>query len=601
MNKINTLKVDKSVCFLIVLYIGLLLQFSLMYGWTFWTYSKGTIVTYLFNVIGDAAIVVLPCVFLPRRYRWIELVVAGMITVTMYLNLWYYPFFGDYMSPSVIANPQLLDNTVLKCAISAIEMKHILIGLIFWGYVLLYVYWRREIESVRYSWRARVVLGIIIMSLLAMSLAKAIRNRYVYHGAVMSVGATIKEYIADYRDCVFPAFIGFVRGYTYVGSYVRTFISPVDEIELTYDLENEINRKFPVLAIRNDSIKNGDKIENLIFIVVESLNSSAIYKSFIDKNGDCVDVMPNMKAFAEDSIHYPKTVAWINMRTQVGTGGSSDGQFMYNTGLIPPRQFPVVTHFGDAPYPSIAKSLPDSFLKWEVIGEKDNSWNHRTTTKSYGYDELISGIVSVGENNIYKMREDSIIFEQALRSLIEKNNAHSYMFVTSLGMHTPYLSVTAPEVVKNNPAMNPSEAVYLALCHEFDKVLGRFIENLKKIGKYENALIVIASDHTAPAEFLPAHYKNDNALFMVMNNPVEKKIGLQRDTIGQIDVYPTVLDCMGLYDNVRWKGFGRSLIREVSEPIPQITVADVFNGINETDRILSEKIICSRYFMAYPE
>lgn len=600
----HNVRPDKATIFLCVLYPAVVAQFSLFYLWTSWTLDAQVWVTLLFRVAGDAAIAVIPYIFMPRKLRWIELAVLLPVVVSMYANLWYFPYFHDYMTVNIVMNPQLADQTVWSCAKDAMHWKHLWIAAIYIGYVALFLLWNKRISECAFSVKKRGALVAVTTLLAVASVAKSVRNMYVYHGGIASPAGMIGKYFDNYSDGVFYSFASFVDSYSYIGAYARCALMPKLEIELTPEVVSEIERRFPALAAGKPDKGNaaGQTHPDLVFIVAESLNSSVIDRTFVDKDGKVADVMPFLKSLVYDTVTAPRTVAWNNMLSQVGVGGSSDGQFMYNTGLIPLRKVPVASEFGDTPYPSIAKSLPDTFYKWEVIGENENSWNHRATTKSYGYDRLVSGLIESDGKAVAKILEDSLIFDKAAASFREvAAGIPKFMFVTSLGMHTPYLSSEAPEAVKQNPGMTPAEAVYFALCNAFDRGLQRFFNALDETGALDNTVIAVASDHTALDGFLPDSYREDMALFVVYNVPGNGKKGLQGDTVGQIDVYPTILDCMGLYDGTRWKGFGLSLLRGGSSVNVNMTPGkDGNTGFSDTDSDLSEKIIRSGYFNRHP-
>ena len=108
----------------------------------------------------------------------------------------------------------------------------------------------------------------------------------------------------------------------------------------------------------------------------------------------------------------------------------------------------------------------------------------------------------------------------------------------------------------------PTVRNYLEKTHYFDQQLGIFLENLKKTGLYDNSLIIIASDHSEPVDDdskgRPSLSKNGNeCVFIVLNSGHGKLIN---GPVGQIDIYPTLLDVMGLND-YPWKGLGHSLMR----------------------------------------
>ena len=127
-------------------------------------------------------------------------------------------------------------------------------------------------------------------------------------------------------------------------------------------------------------------------LVVESLNSWVI-----DLRIDGREVTPTLNALCHDTINNLLTV---NIRTQVKNGRSSDGIFMYNTGLLPLTTQAVANTYGKVPYPSLAKMMGnyDSFY---ACCDEPTLWNVREMSSTYGYSDFYgrAEIDSVIKNN----------------------------------------------------------------------------------------------------------------------------------------------------------------------------------------------------------
>ena len=130
-------------------------------------------------------------------------------------------------------------------------------------------------------------------------------------------------------------------------------------------------------------------------------------------------------------------------------------------------------------------------------------------------------------------------------------------------MHSPYDYDFQPASwISASRQYTPDVRNYLEKTHYFDNQLGIFLESLKQSGLYDNSVIVIASDHSETVDDnpkgRPSLSKNGNeCVFIVINASEGKQLS---GPIGQIDIYPTLLDVMGLND-YSWKGLGHSLMR----------------------------------------
>ena len=110
------------------------------------------------------------------------------------------------------------------------------------------------------------------------------------------------------------------------------------------------------------------------------------------------------------------------------------------------------------------------------------------------------------------------------------------------------------------------------------------------LGLYDESLIVITSDHEAHAAFLKLspkqkHFVEKIPLYMV-NVPCNM-IGTHDNLLGQIDVFPTLLDLMGV--SGRWRGLGRSVLN--NESCDSIMRKEI--------NAVSEMIIYADYFRNY--
>ena len=99
---------------------------------------------------------------------------------------------------------------------------------------------------------------------------------------------------------------------------------------------------------------------NLIFIIVESLNTKAIEWEY---NGRMA--MPFLNSLIADSA----SITFTSMYPQAGLGRSSDGQMMYLTGIYPSKGTPMSIIAPYGPYPSLARLFPKNADTFEIIYE----------------------------------------------------------------------------------------------------------------------------------------------------------------------------------------------------------------------------------------
>lgn len=146
----------------------------------------------------------------------------------------------------------------------------------------------------------------------------------------------------------------------------------------------------------------------------------------------------------------------------------------------------------------------------------------------------------------------------------------------------------------------------MTTAHYTDKAIGDFVAYLKMLPQYKETIVVIVGDHEGLASYRQELVGNpacrglvsDKQLtpFIVLNSPV----GMRYDKfMGQIDIYPTLLNLMQL-DAYRWHGLGQSIL----DPRKQgVAVGSVMNvegsGSDKEVERLKEAHTVSDYMLRY--
>lgn len=319
-------------------------------------------------------------------------------------------------------------------------------------------------------------------------------------------------------------------------------------------------------------IMSGNKDKNLIFIIVESLNAEEISHKI-----DGQSITPVLDSL----ISAQGTVAATFMMPQIKSGGSSDGQLIYNTGLLPIESGITVQTYDKNKYHSLAELLNKRHSA-EFIGEEGYTWNHRSTTKAYGYDRLYeqNDIKAAG---LYRQKrgDDHAILTFAVRN-IKALPQPFFAEITTLSMHFPFDDEGALGVKDSNEINNTEQRYYMSLRY-FDSELKLFLDELKRLKIYDNSIIVIASDHDMDFK---NHIRGSLPIcFIALNTGITKHITART---WQADVFPTILDIMGVDSTAGYRGLGHSLL---SDSIPERD-----DDYWATVRGISDRIIRSDYF-----
>ena len=100
--------------------------------------------------------------------------------------------------------------------------------------------------------------------------------------------------------------------------------------------------------------------------------------------------------------------------------------------------------------------------------------------------------------------------------------------------------------------------------------LGKFIENRRNDPAFNETVIAITGDHEGLATLRADFVKNHAFVDSLQHTPLiilnSAFTGRDSTEIDQVDVYPALLDAMGLYGSAKWKGMGISPFHHVDLP-----------------------------------
>lgn len=559
--------------------------------------------TLVVRYLGEGMLLLLPYWLIPDRWKGSVLIPVWFSALFMTVNLWYFRFFKDLIPASsylMSGNFDLLLLNSIRGVWNPTDIIFLMTPAILTASYFLY--FRKKIVGggkslISNRLKMYLVLFSSIMTLLC-QLAMSSSARKWLSGAGYEV--SLSEAFL-FRFSGYSANINAYRflGYDfYTMSTLAEVIMPDDAcIELSDDEVRKIDgfiagRTEKRLCKATDSLLSRNRDKNLVLIIVESLNADVIGAVV---NG--TPVTPTLNSL----IKVDGTVSCTNMIPQVKSGGSSDGQMLYNTGLLPAQNYTAAMRFGDNTFLSIANTIPFR-TAFEVIGEEQSMWNHRTTSASYGYGALYDrdSIDAYGFDPS-ATGSDAAIFGLAIQKIKDAPQPF-FAEITTLSMHIPFHEDAVPmeKWVSAADGMTASARNYINITHYFDNELGKFIQQLKDCRKYDNTIIVIASDHHCHA-LDDIFDVNDirPIVFIALNTGISERI---ERTVGQIDVFPTIVDMMGRGNTAQWRGLGISMLdRSLNSAVDQF--GDVHGEAPDADItrqkeawLISDLIIRGNYF-----
>lgn len=542
----------------------------------------------LIYYIGDACLIFSPLWLLGRNSRWYSVPAVWLISIYLVASAVYYRYWGELLPLVSIFDTSNWNHFVFEGTWHKIGWCDVAIIAIATIYtVLSFVCKARITSGSALAYRHRIIgfFGSVMVWVSAMVLDYIHMIRYTrwfnneFHTEVVYNLDTHLETRIRPSAVVGSRFSfnsGLVCYLIRQFNYLRLAHSGLKlSDEQAKEIEEIISRQSSMTALTDSTtagIMSGNKDKNLIFIIVESLNAEEISHKI-----DGQSITPVLDSL----ISAQGTVAATFMMPQIKSGGSSDGQLIYNTGLLPIESGITVQTYDKNKYHSLAELLNKRHSA-EFIGEEGYTWNHRSTTKAYGYDRLYeqNDIKAAG---LYRQKrgDDHAILTFAVRN-IKALPQPFFAEITTLSMHFPFDDEGALGVKDSNEINNTEQRYYMSLRY-FDSELKLFLDELKRLKIYDNSIIVIASDHDMDFK---NHIRGSLPIcFIALNTGITKHITART---WQADVFPTILDIMGVDSTAGYRGLGHSLL---SDSIPERD-----DDYWATVRGISDRIIRSDYF-----
>lgn len=539
--------------------------------------SRGLICCSLISV-ADALIILSPYFFLSPRWRWTALIPSLALTVFLISNSIFFKIFSDliYLSDYFkigAYNPFTFSSGLEEW--SVLEWIYLILGLIpSCGYFILH----KKIATDKYSnifrWSS---LGAIILLALSQQVYLSFLRRnalsidnikdhlnYNYH----------QSRITDYRLLSLTRYITYQSFWILTSRHFITEAERRDADSFTTSQRTAFLTLPPLYDLTQNDLPEGisgalteeASNKNLILIVVESLGSTILTNDF-----GGITPMPFLRSLMESD----SALTFTNVEKFTYLGRSNDGNFVYETGLIPLDYKNTLFEYPTSDYPSLAKAFKRNSA--EIIADEPYNLYHRQTNESYGYDTLISS--DSYHKGVGKSMYDKILFDKAAVE-IDRLRSPFYCKIVTVGMHQPFKFYEDFAPLPPNSLSHEGDINYIQRALATDLALKDFFEYLNDKGILQKSIVVIASDHE-PYEYELNETFSPNIVMMIVNSGFR---GHTDAKARQIDLYPTLLDIFNRRD-YKWPGAGRSLLRNPYQP-----------DDTERGRKVSDIMITGKYF-----
>lgn len=540
--------------------------------------------TYATKII---ATLVLAGVYALTRCRWAQIVVMALLDVLLVANLMYFrTYYSAIPASSYLEAGNLAD---FKASVTdSLRWADIVLPLITIATAVMafrYKTTKRQPLTAVLKWWAAPLAGFALL-LTGVNLCKG-----GFHKSLRSVRQS--AYLCSADAPIFSIF----------GCIWYDITDAAEPI--TPEKQAEIERWLASQPKHQPADSVTEKRSNLLIVFAESLESWVL-----EKEVDGKEITPCLNRLLKEK----STLYAPNVLTQVKGGRSIDAQLMICSGLLPLMSGTYSSLYYDNTFYTLQKAMRGlkhsrSYL---LTIDKVSTWNQGAVARSFGTDTIISyhDFKMTEAFGTHKRIGDASFFQQC-REKIERGEVWKpgesvYMqFVTYSG-HAPF---KLPDHLRTItfPASIPEKAAdYMTTAHYTDKAIGDFVAYLKTLPQYKETIVVIVGDHEGLASYRQELVSNpacrglvsDKQLtpFIVLNSPV----GMRYDKfMGQIDIYPTLLNLMQL-DAYRWHGLGQNIL----DPRKQgVAVGSVMNvegtGSDKEVERLKEAHTVSDYMLRY--
>lgn len=557
-------RVDSLVPFFAILFKFFLFDAIWCYYTTFQPFSKWPLYV---TSVSAAMLVALP--YILSRRRWVGMTMMVLADIWLVANLMYFRTYFSAIPPSsYFLAGNLAD--FMPAVAGSLNVCDALFPLSTAGAIIMMFKLRKTRGAVALPF-SRLFYVIVLAVLVG-----------VFALAMQPKGGFIKVYDrqrshAYLHSCMTPMYSLFGTLYYNI---------TLDNARLTDGQQDQIAGWF---AESDEYISENERIQppvivpktNCVIIFAESLESWVIGLDFEGK-----EITPNLNRLVADST----TIYAPHVLTQVNAGRSIDAQLLILAGLMPLRSGVYSTLYPGNTYYTLPKASKEinHTRNYLITVDKTKTWNQRGVARAFGIDTILS-YPDFEQTEAFGTRKtlgDRAFFRQCIdkieRGEIWPVGEKAFVQMVTYSGHFPFRLPEELKTVTFSDTIPEMMRDYMTDAHYTDAAIGSFIDYLRTRPDYDSTLVVITGDHEGLAnnrrdlcaskggdviskdEFTPLIILNASAAMTYDG------------VMGQIDIYPTILELLGLRD-YKWHGLGQSILDQ-SKPAVAVSPRMVVKG-----------------------
>ena len=501
--------------------------------------------------------------FAGKRKTFYYLIANVLITAIFFAAIMYYKYYGvivTYHALEQVNQVTAVENSVF----SLLDPYYVLIfiDIIVIGTLLIRAHRTRKRRQAQ-SMRGRQATNLrrshrgVSSALFVLSLALCLLNTWPNRASMNEVKKAEAMGILDYEI------------YTLVSARKESLVSSA---QINQQVIDQLKGTTPSA---NPSLFGAAKGKNLIILQMESMQNFLVGLKI-----DGQEIMPNLNKLVSESLYSP------HFYQMVGQGNTSDAEFMvYTSFYIPPNEA-ATQNYPDKQLPSLPKLLQQNGYDTATFHTNIvEFWNRGELYKALGWNRYYDQSFYGTDQTVFFGPVDEVLYNKTAPELSKMQDTGKpfYSQIISMTAHHPFTTPHELDKIKL-PERYQDTMVgdYLRSQNYADWALGKFIQDLKDRGIWQNSMVVLYGDHQG----LPKYSLNKDELALMeemyghsydnkemINIPLIISIPGQKPQVidgvgGEVDIMPTVANLLGvsLKDHIH---FGEDLLNQNYNLLPE--------------------------------
>jgi lipoteichoic acid synthase len=495
--------------------------------------------------------------WLSSKRKMLYYMIVNLLFTLMYFTvLMYYKYYGVIVTYHALSQAGKVAD-VGNSTFSLLDPYYLFIFVDI--IVLTIVLWRPKYKHIRRKFSMKPVNKTAISVLFAVSVALCLFNIWPNRASMNENKKAEEMGILNYE--------------------VYTIFADSTEDEPMVDMkditQNAIDKLKNVQPPQTVKYYGADKGKNVIILQMESFQDF-----LIGLKVDGQEITPNMNKLAQDNFHYN------HFYTMVGSGTTSDAEYVVNTSLYVPKHEPATEHYVEKALPSLPKLMhANGYTTVTFHTNSIDFWNRKELYPAIGWDKYYDQTYFGDEDHVAFGASDEVLYSKTIDKLIEMDKSEQpfYTQIISMSAHHPF---NIPESKYKMKLPDRFEGTfvgnYIRAQNYADFALGKFIADLKSSGLWDDSIVLLYGDHQGLPVYslsndekgllkeMLGHDYGYTDMFkvpLILHAPGVTYPALLDQTGGQIDILPTVANLTGVsLDNQIH--FGQDLLNQSSNLLP---------------------------------